>query len=73
MSITKSSSEIFDPFEINDDNDHIVEYQGELDPDKNYFKQFLYHLSQSSIYYCEESFNKCIARCNNGNDIFHSS
>ena len=33
-------SEIFDPFEINDDSDHIVEYQGELDPDKNYFNQF---------------------------------
>ena len=40
-------SEIFDPFEINDDSDHIVEYQGELDPDKNYFNQFSYYLSQS--------------------------
>ena len=34
-----------DPFEINDDSDHIVEYQGELDPDKNYVNQFSYHLS----------------------------
>ena len=63
-------SEIFDPFEINDDSDHIVEYQGELDPDKNYFYQFSYHLSQSSNYYSEDSFNKCIDRCNNANDIF---
>ena len=30
----------FDPFEIDGDSDHIVEYQGELDPDKNYFSQF---------------------------------
>ena len=63
-------SEIFDPFEINDDSDHLVEYQYELDPDKNYFKRFSYHLSHSSNYYCEDSFNKCIDRCNNGNDIF---
>ena len=42
------TQEIFDPFEINDDSDHIVEYHGELDPDKNYFNQFSYHLSQSS-------------------------
>ena len=27
-------SEIFDPFEIYDDNEHIVEYQGELDQEK---------------------------------------
>ena len=31
-------SDIFDPFELNiSDNDNIVEYQGELDPDENYF------------------------------------
>ena len=62
-------SDIFDPFEINDDSDHIVEYQGELDPDKNYFNQFSYHLSQSSNYYCEDSFNKCIDRCNMNKDL----
>ena len=27
-------SDIFDPFEINDESDHIVEHQGGLDPDK---------------------------------------
>ena len=41
--------------DINDDNDHIVEYDGELDPDKTYFNQFSYHLSQSSNYYSEDS------------------
>ena len=41
--------EIFDPFELNDnDNDKIIEYQGELDPDKNYFNQLAHHLSKSS-------------------------
>ena len=38
----------------------FVEYQGELDSDKNYFNQVSYHLSQSSNYYCEDSFNKCM-------------
>ena len=33
--IHRTLTEIFDPFEINDDSDHIVGYQGELDPDKN--------------------------------------
>ena len=37
-------TEIFDPFELNDDDsDKIIEYQGELDPDNNYLAQ---HLSQ---------------------------
>ena len=59
-----------DPFEINDDSDHIVEYQGELDPDKNYFNQFSYHLSQSNNYYCEDSFNKCTDQCYMNKDLF---
>ena len=46
------------PFKLNDDGNHIVEYQGELDPDKNYFNQFVYHLRQSSKYHREDSFNK---------------
>ena len=28
---------IFDPFEINEHEDQIVEYNGELDPDRNCF------------------------------------
>ena len=39
-------TEIFDPFELNDDDsDMIIEYQGGLDPDKNYFNQLAHHLS----------------------------
>ena len=64
-------SEIFDPFELNDDdNDNIIEYQGELDPDKNYFNQLAHHLSKSSNYYIEDSFNKYIIRNNVNMDDF---
>ena len=56
-------SEIFDPFESNDDdNDNIIEYRGELDPDKNYFNQLAHHLSKSSNYHIEVSINKYIIR-----------
>ena len=65
-------SEIFDPFELNlSDNDNIFEYQGELDPDKNYFSQLAHHLSKSSNYYIEESFNKYIQRNSVINDDFY--
>ena len=64
-------SEIFDPFELNlGDNDNIVEYQGGLDPDKNYFNQLAHRLSKSSNYYIEESFNKYTQRNNVINDDF---
>ena len=64
-------SEIFDPFELNDDdNDNIIEYQGELDPDKNYFNQLAHHFSKSSNYHIEDSFNKYIIRNNVNMDDF---
>ena len=47
-------SKVFDAFELSlSDNDKIVEYQGELDPDKNYFNQLAHHPSKSSNYYTE--------------------
>ena len=55
-----SKSKIFDPFEINKNDDSINEYQGELDPDKHFFNQLAHHLSPSSNYYSEESFSKPI-------------
>ena len=64
-------SEIFDPFELNDDDNYnIIEYQGELDPDKNYFNQLAHHLSKSSNYHIEDSFNKYIIRNNANMDDF---
>ena len=38
-------TQIFDPFELNDDDsDMIIEYQAELDPDKNYFNQLAHYI-----------------------------
>ena len=56
-----SESKIFDPFEINENDDSIIEYQGELDPDKHYFNQLAHYLSRSSNYYSEETLNKLIS------------
>ena len=59
------------PCQLNDDdNDNLIEYQGELDPDKNYFSQLAYHLSKSSNHYIEASFNKYVMKNNvNINDF----
>ena len=53
-------SMIFDPIEINEHEDQILEYNGELDPDRNYFNQFSHQLSKNRNYYNEDSFNKYI-------------
>ena len=55
-----SESKIFDPFEINENEKSIIEYQGELDPDEHNFNQLAHHLSRSSNYYSEDSFSKLI-------------
>ena len=46
--------------EINENDDSIIEYQCELDPDKHYLNQLAHHLSRSSNYYSEDSFSKLI-------------
>ena len=69
------NSKIFNPFEINEE-EHIFEYQSELDPDKNYFNQFSHYLSRSNNYYSEETFNKYLKRNSiDGNDfsLIHSN
>ena len=53
---------IFYPFDINEMEDQIIEYHGELDPDSNYFNQFSHRLNKSSNYYVEDSFNKYIKK-----------
>ena len=63
-------SMIFDPFEINEHEDQIVEYNGELDPDRNYFNQFSHQMSKNSNYYNEDSFNKYIkTNCYEGGEL----
>ena len=56
-----SESKIFDPFEINENDDSMIEYQDELDPDKHYFKQLAHYLSRSSNYYSEKTLSKLIS------------
>ena len=58
--INFTESKIFDPFEINENDDSTIEYQGELDPDKHYFNQLAHYQSRSSNYYSEETLNKLI-------------
>ena len=64
-----SKEKIFDPFEINE-NENIIEYQCELDPDKHYFNQHAHHLSRSSNYYSEENLNKRIRQKNELRKLF---
>ena len=51
---------IFDLSDINEMEDHIIEYHGELDPDSNYFNQFSHRLNKSSNYYVSQSVSQFI-------------
>ena len=37
-------SKLFNPFDINEEENDITEYHGDLDPDKCYYNQFSYNL-----------------------------
>ena len=64
-----SEEKLFDPYEINE-NENIIEYQGELDPDKHYFNELAHHLSRSSNYYSDENLNKLIRQKNMNSESF---
>ena len=49
---------IYNPFEINDDNTDIIEYQSDLDPDKHYFNEYSEELIRNCKYHTENRFNK---------------
>ena len=57
---------IFDPFELNDDDD-IIEYHG---LGQNYFSQFAQHLSKSNNDYVDEIFNILITWNNVNTNYF---
>ena len=66
--------EVFHPSEINDIDNNIIDYQRDIDPDKNYFNQLSHHLSKISNLHTEESFNKFILRNNldkDNNSMLH--
>ena len=51
-------SKLFNPFEMNKDEHEILDYQGDLDSDKNYFNQYYHRLIKNCNYFLEESFKK---------------
>ena len=65
-------SMIFYPFDINEMDDQIIEYHGELDTDSNYFNQFSHRLNRGSNY-VEDSFNKYIKKLSRKEFFFFHS
>ena len=61
---------IFNPFEINDDNNDIIEYQGNLDPDKCYFNEYSEKLISNCNYHTENSFNRYLSNHNISSNSF---
>ena len=50
-------SKLFNPFDINEEENDITEYHGDLDPDKCYYNQFCHNLikiatTKSSAHFC---------------------
>ena len=59
-----NDSRLFHPFEINEDENDILDYHGDLDPDKYFFNQYSHRLIKSCSYFVDETFNKCLLKHN---------
>ena len=66
----QNNTNIFNPFDINEDDNDIIEYHGDIDPDKFYFNEYSYKLSKNSNYYTDDSFNKCLSRLSISDNSF---
>ena len=69
-----TESKIFNPFEINEDDSNILEYQGDLDPDKCFFNHHSHRLLEACNYQTEQTFNNYVSRkgiSNNNFSLFH--
>ena len=55
---------IFNPFNINEDDNDIIEYHGDIDPETCYFSEFSHILIKSCNYYTENSSNKFMLQHN---------
>ena len=55
-------SMLFNPFDINEEENDITEYHGDLDPDKCYNNQFSHNLIKNCNYFVEDAFNKYLSR-----------
>ena len=60
----QKSMKIFNPFDINEDDNEINEYHGDTDPDRCYFNEYSYKLFKNCNYYTEDSFNKYLQQRN---------
>ena len=59
-----NDSRLFHPFEINEDENDILDYHGDLDPDKRFFNQYSHRLIKSCNYFVDETFNKYLLKHN---------
>ena len=55
-------SKLFNPFDINEEENDITEYHDDLDPDKCYYNQFSHNLIKNCNYFVEDTFNKYLSR-----------
>ena len=55
---------IFDPFNINEDDNDIIAYHGDIDPDKCYFNEFSHRLFKNCNYHTENSSKKYMLQHN---------
>ena len=65
-----NSMKIFNPFYINEDDNEIIEYHGDIDPDRCYFNEYSYKLFKNCNYYTDDSFNKYLQQHNISDNSF---
>ena len=58
----QTNTKFFNPFDINEDDNDIIEYHSDIDPDKCYFNEYSYKLFKNCNYYSDDSFNKYLYR-----------
>ena len=65
-----SRNKIFKPFEINKDGSNILGYQGDLNPDKCFFNQYLHKCWEICTYQTEHTFNNYVSRTGSSTTTF---
>ena len=63
-------SKVFNPFEMNEDEHEILDYEIDLDPDKCYSNQYSHSLIKNCNYFLEESFKKHLSYHHISNEAF---
>ena len=66
----QNSMKIFNPFDINEDDNEISKYHGDIDPDRCYFNEYSYKLFKNCNYYAEDSFNNYLQQYNISDNSF---